>query len=211
MYLFVPQQDDLIKASGAKAVKEIENVDPAMIEMFEEKATELLSQMDATKGLAAALACITGHTKPPRRTSLMSGVPDYVTVLFTSSNFIRAKGYVWNALNRDFAEEVANNIKQLTLTEDSMGACFDLPIEGLDALNALIENGAMQCPYSIPKTVPKLQQPAYMSKPSFGGGRGGRFNSGRGGGGRGGGFGRGGRGGGFGRGGGGGGRGQRRF
>lgn len=127
----------------------------------------------------------------------MSGVPDYVTVLFTSSNFIRAKGYVWNAVNRDIPENFANDIKQLTLTEDSMGACFDLPIGALEIVEKLIEEGGMHCPYSIPKTIPKLQQSAYqMRQQSFGGGRGGRgsgrgFSGGRGGRGRGGGGGRG--------------------
>ncbi|KAE9218546.1 ATP-dependent RNA helicase [Phytophthora fragariae] len=188
-----PDQEDLIKASAAKALTEINNVDPSMIEIFQEKASELLEQMEPEKCLAAALACITGHTKPPRRTSLMSGVPDYVTVLFTSSNFIRAKGYVWNAVNRDIPENFANDIKQLTLTEDSMGACFDLPIGGLELVEKLIEEGSMNCPYSIPKTLPKLQQSAFqMRQQSFGGGRGGRgagrgFGGGRGGRGRGGG------------------------
>ncbi|KAJ8578691.1 hypothetical protein ON010_g518 [Phytophthora cinnamomi] len=177
-----PDQEDLIKASAAKALTEINNVDPSMIEIFQEQASELLGQMEPEKCLAAALACITGHTKPPRRTSLMSGVPDYVTVLFTSSNFIRAKGYVWNAVNRDIPENFANDIKQMTLTEDSMGACFDLPIAGLELVEKLIEEGGMNCPYSIPKTMPKLQQSAYqMRQQSFGGGRGGR-GSGRGGG-----------------------------
>ncbi|GMF23559.1 unnamed protein product [Phytophthora lilii] len=169
-----PDQEDLIKASAAKALKEINNVDPSMIEIFQEKASELLEQMEPEKCLAAALACITGHTKPPRRTSLMSGVPDYVTVLFTSSNFIRAKGYVWNAVNRDIPENIANDIKQMTLTEDSMGACFDLPIAGLEILEKQIEESGMNCPYSIPKTLPKLQQSAYqMRQQSYGGGRGG--------------------------------------
>ncbi|CAI5723112.1 unnamed protein product [Peronospora effusa] len=178
-----PDQEDLIKASAAKALKEIGNVDPSMIELFQEKANELLESMEPEKCLAAALACITGHTKPPRRTSLMSGVPDYVTVLFTSSNCIRAKGYVWNALNRDIPESIATNIKQLTLTEDSMGACFDLPIAGLELLEKLVEDGGMHCPYSIPKTLPKLQQSAYqMRAQSFGGGRGGGRGYGGGGG-----------------------------
>lgn len=169
-----PDQEDLIKASAAKALKEIDNVDPAMVDIFREKASELLESIAPETCLAAALACITGHTKPPRRTSLMSGVPDYVTVLFTSFNCIRAKGYVWNALNRDIPEHLANDIKQLTLTEDSMGACFDLPIAGLELVEKLIEDGGEHCPYSIPKTVPKLQQSAYqMRSQSFGGGRGG--------------------------------------
>ncbi|CAI5715559.1 unnamed protein product [Peronospora destructor] len=192
-----PDQEDLIKASAVKALKEIGNVDPSMIELFQEKANELLESMEPEKCLAAALACITGHTKPPRRTSLMSGVPDYVTVLFTSSNCIRAKGYVWNALNRDIPESIAADIKQLTLTEDSMGACFDLPIAGLELLEKLIEDGGMHCSYSIPKTLPKLQQSAYqMRAQSFGGGRGGGrgYGGGRGGRGRGGSGGRGGRG-----------------
>lgn len=182
-----PDQDDLIKVSAAKAIEEIESVDPAMIALFEEKADELLELLGPQKSLAAALACITGHTKPPRRTSLMSGVPDYVTVLFSSSNSIRAKGYVWNALNRDIPEEFAKDIKQMTLTEDTMGAAFDLPIAGLALLEEKIAEQGTSCPYSIPKTVPKLQQPAYMSRPSggrgFGGG--GRGGGGRGGGGRG--------------------------
>ncbi|CAI5734064.1 unnamed protein product [Hyaloperonospora brassicae] len=183
-----PDQEDLIKASAAKALKEIENVDAAMIELFREKASELLESGEPEECLAAALACITGHTKVPRRTSLMSGVPDYATVLFTSSNSIRAKGYVWNALNRDIPETIANDIKQLTLTEDSMGACFDLPIAGLELMDKLIEDGGVHSPYSIPKTLPKLQQSSYqMRSQSFGGGRGGGgrgYGGGRGGRGR---------------------------
>ncbi|CEG42529.1 dead deah box rna [Plasmopara halstedii] len=181
-----PHQDDLLKASASKALAEIINVDPAMIEIFRETASEMLETMKPEACLAAALACITGHTKPPRRTSLMSGVPDYVTVLFTSSNFIRAKGYVWNALNRDIPESIANDIKQLTITEDSMGVCFDLPIAGLEALEKKIEESGMNCPYSIPKTLPKLQQSAYQIRQQSVGGRGRGGGSGRGGRGRGG-------------------------
>jgi ATP-dependent RNA helicase DDX21 len=202
------QNDDLIASSANKAAEEIENVDESMIALFEESAQELIDSIGAKRSLAAALACITGHTKPPRRTSLMSGVPDFVTVLFTSYNEIRAKGYVWNAINRDFSQEHAANVKQLTLTEDSMGCCFDLPIEALEALNEMIEAGGDQCQYSIPKELPKLQAPAYVGR-SQGGGRG--YGGGGRGGGRG--FG-GGRGGSSGRGGGrgfGGGRGGRRF
>jgi ATP-dependent RNA helicase DDX21 len=177
-----PDQDDLIKVSAAKAIEEIEAVDPTMISLFEEKADELLESLGPQKALAAALACITGHTKPPRLTSLMSGVPDYVTVLFSSSNLIRAKGYVWNALNRDIPEEFAKDIKQMTLTADSMGACFDLPVTALDLLNEKIAEQGTSCPYSIPKTVPALQQPAYMARSSGGRGGGGRGFGGRGGG-----------------------------
>ena len=54
-----------------------------------------------------------------------------------------------------------------------MGACFDLPIAGLELLEKLVEDGGMHCPYSIPKTLPKLQQSAYqMRAQSFSGGRG---------------------------------------
>lgn len=183
-----PDQDDLIKVSAAKAIEEIEAVDPSMVSLFEEKADELLETLSPKQALAAALACITGHTKPPRMTSLMSGVPDYATVLFSSSNSIRAKGYVWNAINRDIPEEFAKDIKQLTLTEDTMGACFDLPIAALPLLEEKIAAQGTTCPYSIPKTVPKLQQPAYAMRAAGGRGFGGRGGGGRGyGGGRGGG------------------------
>ncbi|DAZ96216.1 TPA: hypothetical protein N0F65_012578 [Lagenidium giganteum] len=187
-----PGQDELIKASGDKATTEIEAVDPSMVTIFEEKAQELIDTLGPVKSLAAALACITGHTKPPRRTSLMSGVPDYVTVLFTSYSEIRAKGYVWNALNRDFPQEIANEIKQLTLTADSMGACFDLPEAGLEKLNEMIANGGdgeYRCPYSLVKEMPALQQSAYQLRQYHSGGNGGGY------GGRGGGRGRGGAGG----------------
>jgi ATP-dependent RNA helicase DDX21 len=183
-----PDQEELIKASAVKAFNEIEHVDPEMISIFEDKAQELLDTLGPLKSLAAALACITGHTKPPRRTSLMSGVPDYVTIHFSSSNFIRAKGYVWNAVNRDIPEEFSKDIKQMTLTEDSMGACFDLPVSGLKLIEELIENGSsgpIKCPYSIPKTLPKLQQSASFmrndSKGGFRGGSRGGTNGGRGG------------------------------
>ncbi|KAI9922878.1 hypothetical protein PsorP6_000788 [Peronosclerospora sorghi] len=177
-----PDQEDLIKASALKATTEIDNVDPNVLVLFRQTASQLLEKMDPEMCLAAALACITGHTKPPRRLSLMSGMPDYVTVLFTSSKSIQYKGYVWNALNRDFPENVTSDIKQMTLTEDAMGACFDIPIAGLELVNKLIEEGSMNCPYSLPKTLPKLQRAAnQMRTQSFSGGRGGRGGRGRGG------------------------------
>lgn len=195
-----PDQDDVIKMSASKAVEELSEVDPSMVALFEETAQELLDTLGAKQSLAAALACITGHTSPPRRNSLLSGVPDFVAVLFSSTNVIRAKGYVWNAINRDIPEEFAKDVKQLTLTEDAMGACFDLPVGGVAALEELIAKQGVSCAFSLPKTLPKLQQPAYAARQNsggrgYGGGGGGRGGYSRGGG-RGGAGGRGGRGGG---------------
>jgi len=71
-----------------------------------------------------------------------------------------------------------------------MGACFDLPEGALELLEKLIEDGGMHCPYSIPKTLPALQQSAYQMRQQSGGrgfgGRGGGRGFGRGGRGRGG-------------------------
>jgi len=49
-----PDQEELIKASAAKALKEISNVDPTMIEIFKEKANELLE--DTTPEMAPHVA-----------------------------------------------------------------------------------------------------------------------------------------------------------
>ncbi|KAL0584290.1 hypothetical protein ABG067_005791 [Albugo candida] len=170
-----PTQEELIKVSAEKAFVSMSQVDPTMISIFREKAQEILDEQEPIEALAAALACITGHVTPPRPHSIMSGAPDYVTVLFSSSKEIRAKGYVWNALNRDFDPETASNIKQLTITQDSYGACFDLPSNSREKLQEIIDTSGKdqyKCPYSIPTTLPKLQQASYSNQFSAGSGRG---------------------------------------
>ncbi|KAH9181405.1 hypothetical protein AeNC1_016619, partial [Aphanomyces euteiches] len=177
-----PNVDDMITQSAATASAELETVHEDMLGLFLPTAEALIEKHGAATALASALACITGYTRPVAQASLLSGAPDMVTVMFESSNPIRAKGYVWNAVNRDIPGQYAAGIKNMQLTKDGMAACFELPVAGLSVIEELIKkpDSSYPCPYSIPKQLPSMAEVPVRAN-NGGGGYSNGYSGGRGG------------------------------
>lgn len=210
-----PQPEDIVRVSGADALKSVQGVHDSMMDIFKPLAEQALAEAgeeNAADVIARALAVIAGYTQPPAPRSLLSSSEGYMTFHYTadaSLGEIRSPSFVFSQLRESIIPAtVCDEIRGMTLTSDGHGAVFDVPqahIETVKKASKKHPTLLKQC-----KTLPEL-------KASSGGGYGGNvvegqrggFQGGRGGyGGRGGGF--GGRGGGFGgRGGGGGFRGGR--
>lgn len=62
------------------------DVDNKVFPLFEATAQKLIDSMGPLEALSAALACLTGHTKPLRSRSLLSNSDDFVTCQFSNDN-----------------------------------------------------------------------------------------------------------------------------
>lgn len=137
--------------------------------------------------LAAALACITGHTKVNRR-SLLTATEGWTT-LFINLTGARAPGYLFGPLRRILPDNVTENVKGASLCTDGSGIIFDVPSDNVDRYlkSDFKENGKI-LDVSAVTSLPELQ--TQESNYSNGGSRSftmgrGRGSRGRGGGGRG--------------------------
>ena len=196
-----PQPADIVAASALAAMEDVANVDDKVFPLFQAAAAKLVEEMGAEEALAAALACLTGHTKELRSRSLLSNSDDYVTCQFQADQPIMSTGYVWTALRNALPQEVTEDIRGMQLTADNTGAVFDVPSK---YMKTSMKRAVEENPFlTVCKTLPEIKQPRGVGGGGFsmggrGSGFGGRAGSGFGGRGRGGGVGGRGRGGGFG-------------
>jgi hypothetical protein len=64
----------------------VADVDNKVFPLFESAAQRLIADMGPVEALSAALACLTGHTKPLRSRSLLSNSDDFVTCEFRNES-----------------------------------------------------------------------------------------------------------------------------
>ena len=122
-----PQPSDLLKAKAERMVKDVQNIDDAIIEKMTPLATELLqNNSDPTNLVARCLCLAVGAVGKMRSRSILTSQEGYVTMLYRSWNTFRSVSYVFGALRRYFPEEVVIAIKGITMTKDEQGAVFDV-------------------------------------------------------------------------------------
>lgn len=148
--------------------------------------------------MARALAVMSGYAEGLHTRSMLNSMEGFQTLLFKSDVPIRSPYLVWAALKRVFTVDAVSAVRGMAVTEDEMGAVFDMPVDKMDEVERAMADATIAV--SVPDTLPPLKDAAPTV--SFSGGRGGYGSQGggfrgRGGGGGGGGFrGRGGSGGG---------------
>lgn len=187
-----PQPADIVSASALAVMEDVADVDDKVFPLFEDAAKKLIEEMGAQEALAAALACLTGHTKEMRSRSLLSNSDDFVTCQFQADQPIMSTGYVWTALRNVLPQEVTDDIRGMQLTADDMGAVFDVPSK---YMKSMVKKAVEENPFlTVCQALPELKQPrggmgGGFSMGGRGSGFGGRGGGGFGGRGRGGGFG----------------------
>jgi ATP-dependent RNA helicase DDX21 len=187
-WLGAPQPGDIVAAATTTVLEDVADVDNTVFPLFEEAANKLIEDMGPVEALSAALAVITGHTKPLRSRSLLSNSDDFVTCQFLAGRPIQvsrvalsivvdrgpqrligwcqAVGYVWTALRRVFPMDVTEAIRGMQLTADGEGAVFDVPAQYMPLFRE-----------AIPENAPTLQictvLPALRERAGGAGGNGG--------------------------------------
>ncbi|CAH9094300.1 unnamed protein product [Cuscuta epithymum] len=184
-HIAAPQPADIAKAVGKEAAEQIAGISDSVIPAFKEAAEDLLNSSDLSPAdlLAKALAKASGYTEIKSR-SLLTSMENCVTLHLESGRPFYSPSFVYNVLKRFLPEEVAESINGLTLTADGKGAVFDVSTEDVQTFLEGAKK-SYDTTLEVVKVLPPLQEREQTRGGRFGnggGGRGGRFSSGRGGG-----------------------------
>ena len=87
-----PQPGDIMAAAASRCVEQLTEIDDELLPYFEEAAETLIKAKGAEKALCAALAQISGFTKPPPPTSMLSNSAGFQTFQLQTPTQMRAKG-----------------------------------------------------------------------------------------------------------------------
>jgi hypothetical protein len=81
----VPQPEDVIKASSRDTIKNLDQVNPDILHLFEDAADTLIEKCggDMRKALCTSLAYMSGHYKQALTSrSLLTGQENFITIEF---------------------------------------------------------------------------------------------------------------------------------
>eukprot|EP01025_Chloroclados_australasicus_P010569 TRINITY_DN1433_c0_g2_i1.p1 TRINITY_DN1433_c0_g2~~TRINITY_DN1433_c0_g2_i1.p1 ORF type:complete len:674 (+),score=97.19 TRINITY_DN1433_c0_g2_i1:44-2065(+) len=171
----IPQPSELAKMSGENAVKIVCSVEDEVVEHFLEAAQMLLDKESSPQvAVAKTLAKLTGFDKVKTR-SLLAGYEDCQTLEFRSAWQFERAGFVYNFLRKYLPEQLVEEVRRMTLTEDNWGAVFDVPVEKVDQFLQIPNQNQHRAGQKM--TIQKCKElPALQVKPEQNGysGRGGR-------------------------------------
>ena len=180
-----PQPLDIVKTAAESCIESVEDVDDKVFPFFESTAIKLINDLGAKEALCAALAVITGHTKPMKARSLLSNTEGFITCQFVSSKPMQSVGCVWGALRRVWTVNITDAIRGMQLTTDECGAVFDVPSQYRAQIDEAINTEEwLKICTSLPELKERHVRENGGNNRGFGGGRG--FSGSRGFGGRGG-------------------------
>mmetsp|Transcript_31634 Transcript_31634/g.78297 ORF Transcript_31634/g.78297 Transcript_31634/m.78297 type:complete len:679 (-) Transcript_31634:409-2445(-) len=182
-WLGAPNPKSLLKTAAETAGTDAAAIAEPVVTLFAKAAKTLLEAKggDALAAVAAALAVATGTTVMPQTRSLLSNSDGYVTLHAAMNKDVPNTGYVWGALRRVLPEgttEGTDNVRGMQLTNDGMGAVFDVKEDFLHNLKAVLDKDdwLKACDDQLPPLKEKEFEPR-----AFGGGRGGGGRGDRGG------------------------------
>jgi len=115
-----PQPTDIMKVSGEASVQQLTDVHHDMIEGFTDLAKKLISDMGDVNAVAAALAVVSGCTKPFQKKSLLASLENFTTIRIYSKQPIYSSRFVLNLLG-----DYTNEVKEIKMCEG--GAVVDIP------------------------------------------------------------------------------------
>ncbi|KAJ6829772.1 DEAD-box ATP-dependent RNA helicase 3, chloroplastic-like [Iris pallida] len=126
-----PRIQDVLESSAAQVVATLQGVHPESIQFFLPTAQKLVEEQ-GTAALAAALAHLSGFSKPPSSRSLISHEQGWVTLQLTrelTRGFFSARSVM--GFLSDVYPTAADEIGKIHLIADErvQGAVFDLPEE----------------------------------------------------------------------------------
>ncbi|KAJ3218754.1 hypothetical protein HDU67_004274 [Dinochytrium kinnereticum] len=198
-----PQPADIVASRASENLEALKAVDAGVLSYFTDTAESFLAHHkgDAVSALSAALAVISGTTKPLPPRSLLSANEGFVTLLFRTAQTIRNVGYVRAIIQRSHPDLQYNDTAGWRMTKDEMGVVVDVNSEKVVVSTDEAGNltglvlagvefaGGRGVEVEVPKEVPELQELSNSGGGGYGGqggyGRngGGGYGGGRGGGG----------------------------
>ncbi|XP_058738438.1 DEAD-box ATP-dependent RNA helicase 3, chloroplastic-like isoform X1 [Vicia villosa] len=130
-FVNAPSMEDVLEASADQVVVTLNGVHPESIAFFTPTAQKLIEEK-GTDALAAALAQLSGFSKPPSSRSLITHEQGWVTLQLTRDSENSQRYFSARAVTgflSDVYSKAADNVGKIHLIADEMvqGAVFDLP------------------------------------------------------------------------------------
>ncbi|CAM8922960.1 hypothetical protein QQ045_023113 [Rhodiola kirilowii] len=132
-FISPPSVEQVLESSAAQVVSTLNGVHPDSVEFFIPTAEKLFEEQ-GTKALAAAIAQLSGFSKPPTSRSLITHEQGLVTLQFTRDASL-SRGYLSARSVTGFLSDVcpaaADEVGRIHIIADERvsGAVFDLPEE----------------------------------------------------------------------------------
>jgi ATP-dependent RNA helicase DDX21 len=133
-----PQPGDIVKASARDIVISLKQVEPSVLQYFEEIAEEMIAEDGAVKSLATALAFISGNTKKISQRSLLCSMEGYITYLVKCPTEYQSPGFIFSFLRKNTNEDLSESIKGMRRISKK-SAAFDVPEKYKAKMDKLIE------------------------------------------------------------------------
>ncbi|KAL5580446.1 hypothetical protein UlMin_012888 [Ulmus minor] len=145
-FIGAPSVEEVLESSAQQVVSTLSGVHPESVEFFTPTAQKLIDEQ-GTSALAAALAQLSGFSRPPSSRSLLSHEQGWVTLQLTrdpafSRGFLSARSVT--GFLSDVYSTAADELGKIFLVADEriQGAVFDLPEEiAKELLNKQIPPG----------------------------------------------------------------------
>jgi ATP-dependent RNA helicase DDX21 len=185
-----PQPMDIVSAHASDMMDTLKSVHKDVLPYFTDTAEGFLAfhKNDPIMALSAALAVVSGTTKPLPPRSLLSANEGFLTLLFKTQHTIRNVGYVRSLLQRNHPDLTYQDTIGWRMTKDEMGVVVDVSAEkvevqeGGDIILAGVKFAQGRgVDLEVAKEIPDLQELAGGNEGGYGGGRGGYGGGGRGG------------------------------
>jgi ATP-dependent RNA helicase DDX21 len=125
----IPQPEDVIKASSRDIIKNLDQVNPDIIHLFEEAADILIAKCenDSKKALCTTLAYLSGHYKQALHSrSLLTGQEHCITIEIKLEQRFQAISFIWGILRKFLTQDIVDAIRGMRMFKDQTGAVFDV-------------------------------------------------------------------------------------
>lgn len=183
-----PSSAEVMTASATTAVAALGGVDDALLPFFLPAAEAMIAKRGAPAALAAALACVSGHTEAPAPRSLLSGSEGVTTIRCDRTSKagppVAAARDVLRILQRvpipggGAGVTAVDGVGKIRLVVGAEAAVLDLPAKSAAALVAMgdLEGIRFSAVPVLPKLVAEEERSAGFA-PRFGGAGGRGFAS----------------------------------
>lgn len=161
----IPQPEDVIKASSRDIIKNLNEVNEAVVPLFNQTAEALIAihGNDAKKALCVTLAYLSGHYKEMlENRSLLTGQEKCITIEMKMNKPFYGVSVVWSILKKFLPTNITDQIYGMRAYKDLTGAVFDIRDEDIerfeDIFNHLRDEQRIDFEISRAKSLPELKE-----------------------------------------------------
>jgi len=167
-----PKPEELMDLKKDEILESLDEISDEARDVFLDSADALIESKGAREALAIALAALSGIKTTQR--SILTGAENSSTLMVTSRQGFRSKGFVYRILENRLGAEMKEKISSLSITANGDSAIFDIPTAEKDNMMTNFQSDHREWIEECSE-IPALQEPPpkFGFRGGYGRGRGG--------------------------------------